>query len=162
MSSVFHSPVWFVPFMISANPAKSHSESIRWDPDFSVQCSSSPSRPQQIWQAVLWEYQPRSIFHSSVWFVSFTTSANLASYALRVSGKIRISQSSVVCLFHDFDKSIRSSQIVPHENKILQNIWLSRIFHLHLRNSEHGQDYFFSQDNSVELLIIFNYSYLRL
>ena len=51
---------------------------------------------------------------------------NLASSTWRVSGKLSISQSSIVCHFHDLSKSIWSYQILSHI-KILQNFWLTKV-----------------------------------
>ena len=48
--------------------------------------------------------------------------ANLANSNQRVSGELEISQSNVACQFHNLTQSIHSSKIVPHVNKILQNL----------------------------------------
>ena len=52
-------------------------------------------------------------------------SCNLVSSTQRVSGKLSISQSSVLCHLYIFNKSIWSSLTVPHISKILQNFWFS-------------------------------------
>ena len=49
---------------------------------------------------------------------------NLASSTQRVSGKLIISQSNVVCNLHDLSKSMQICQILPHITKIFQNFWL--------------------------------------
>ena len=54
---------------------------------------------------------------------------NLVSSTQGVSGELGISQSSVVCHLNDLGKSIQSCQIVPHATKILQNFWLTLVFH---------------------------------
>ena len=46
---------------------------------------------------------------------------NQASSTCRVSGKLGILQSSVVCRLYELGKGIKSYQIVPHITKILQN-----------------------------------------
>ena len=54
---------------------------------------------------------------------------NLASSTLRVSVESNFSLSSVGSRFHDFDKSIQSCQIGPHDCKILKKknlvLWTS-------------------------------------
>ena len=52
---------------------------------------------------------------------------NWASGTEEVSGKLSISQFSVVHHPHNLGKSTQSSQIVFHVNKILQNFWLSQL-----------------------------------
>ena len=47
--------------------------------------------------------------------------SNLASNTRRVSGKLAISQSSVVHHLHDLNKIFQTWQISPHATKILQN-----------------------------------------
>ena len=53
--------------------------------------------------------------------------ANPMSSIWRVSGELRISQSSVVCHLHDFTKSILSGWIVPHITKVWQNFCLNLV-----------------------------------
>ena len=54
-----------------------------------------------------------------------TIKVNLASGTQRVSGKLSISQSSVVHPLRNFGKNIWNLWIVTHVAKILQNFWLA-------------------------------------
>ena len=51
--------------------------------------------------------------------------ANPVSSTQRVSGKLNISQSSLVCYLYNLSKCIQSCQIAPHVTKMLQNFWLT-------------------------------------
>ena len=63
------------------NLGKLHLESIRSARHPTVQCGSSPSRPWQIWQVALGEYQVSSASHCPMWFITFMTSAKAFSAA---------------------------------------------------------------------------------
>ena len=52
---------------------------------------------------------------------------NPVSSSWRVSGKLGISQSSMIHHFHNLGKSIWNCRIVPHIIKILQNFWLTLV-----------------------------------
>ena len=50
---------------------------------------------------------------------------NLVSGNWRASSELDLSQSSVICHFHNLGKSIQSCRIVSYVIKILQNFWLT-------------------------------------
>ena len=57
-----------------------------------------------------------------------TIETNLASSTRRVSGKLSISQSSVVYQIHDLCKRTQNYQILPDITKVLQNFWITLVF----------------------------------
>ena len=98
---------------------------IKYMKKFYLDCKDLDDPLRQIRQVALEEYQASSVsyslvwfvilksgeFHSSTvshspeWFITFTTSTNPTSSSRRVSGEIRISQTSVVCYRHNLSKS---------------------------------------------------------
>ena len=125
--------------------AINHSTVTRWFKKF---CSNYKSFNNQVRTCRLKTINSEAVLH--------VIEANLMSNFWKISRKLNISLSSVVCHLHNLVKSFQSCWIMHHVHKILQNIWFILLI------MAQGHKYWEPSENLKTVVITFMIiSYIR-